>query len=255
MAGSALTEEAPGGRASKFLDAVVAFVVAVFQPIFHVLVSVISPSNPKSRDQQHRQHDNGQSASETNRDKHHDASTAASHDGELASHPASHPDHDPKTMAPLLQNQPSAANQSHLPMETKTNGQGPVKAALRRPESSQVAVKQENVPANGTGGPAKPARSVDRDLANADTHGPKYRAVGDEQAQENRQDQLTLPPPVCEPGVAQNSDDGGGDGELEDPATAAERAIHHGFMNQALDMVCHFTAHLVMSLLSHRLLR
>lgn len=245
MAGMALPD-GPGGRASRFLDAVVAFVAAVFQPIFHVLVSVISPSNSTSREQHHRaksqprKPDKDPSASEEQQNKRHDASTTTSHDGDLGSSLDPHPDHDSQSMAPPLQNQSLTSNWSRQPMEVKTNGQAPSKVALPRLDPiKQPIVKQENVPASGSGGVVKPIHSDDRDLANATVNEPKYLAVGDEQAQENRQDQLTLPPPVCGAKTAHDNNDGRDD-EPEDPATAAERAIHHGFMHQALDMVCYF---------------
>lgn len=230
--------EGPGGKVSTFLDGVAAFVVAIFQPIFHVLVSVISPSNQRTRDQQN--HQNTPSQQQNDKDQttnHHDASASTtSHEGDVTSTPGSHCDHDPKRMAPPLQKQPSAGNRSHqpMPMDEVTNSQVATKAAVPGLDSVTTAVKQENVPTNAKGG-----HSTNRDLANATTNGQKYRAVGDEQAHENRQEQLTLPPPICKPETAQDIA-GGGDVEPEDPATAAERAIHHGFMNQALDMVCHF---------------
>lgn len=120
-----------------------------------------------------------------------------------------------------------------MPLNQETNGQGLARGGAPRQDSTKVAVKQENLPTNGqrSGG-----HSNDRDLANAASNGQKLRAVGDEQAQENRQEQLTLPPPICEPEPTQEIEDGA-DEEPEDPAMAAERAIHHGFMNQALDMV------------------
>ncbi|KAJ4386160.1 tRNA(adenine34) deaminase [Gnomoniopsis smithogilvyi] len=137
-------------------------------------------------------------------------------------------------MAPPLQKQPSAGNRSHqpvvMPMDDVTNGQAPAKVAVPDLNPANKAVKQENVRTNGKGG-----HKNDCDIANAAANAQNFRTVGDEQAQENRQEQLTLPPPVCEPETAQDVADGD-NVEPEDPATAAERAIHHGFMNQALDM-------------------
>lgn len=253
MAGSGLAEGSGGsGRASRFLDGVVAFVVAIFQPIFHVLASVISPSNQPPRDQHNHQNTSStqqdqQHKDEDNDSKRHDAVAVAatnttSHDGDPPLNSRSHSDSDPKKMAPSLHNQPAAGNrfQQPMPLNEETNGQGPAKVSAPRLKSTKVAVKQENVPTNGK---ASGSHGKDRDLAKATTDAQKLRAVGDEQAQENRQEQLTLPPPICEPETAQDIDDGA-DEEPEDPATAAERAIHHGFMNQALDMVCYISFHI-----------
>lgn len=251
MAGSSLAEGSGGsGRASRFLDGVVAFVVAIFQPIFHVLVSVISPSNQATRDQQNHQKASSTQQDQQQKDKDnandsklHNATavaattTSSPHDGDPTLDSHSRPDSDPNRMAPSLHNQPSTGHRPFqpMPLNQETNGQGPARGAAPRLDSTKVAVKQENLPTNGkrSGG-----HSNDRDLANANTNGQKFRVVGDEQAQENRQEQLTLPPPICEPEPAQDIDDGA-DEEPEDPAVAAERAIHHGFMNQALDMVRH----------------
>lgn len=248
MAGSDLAEGSGGsGRASRFLDGVVAFVVAIFQPIFHVLVSVISPSNQPPRDQHNHQNTTTTQRDQQQQDKaynskRHDAVAAAttatsSHDGDPPLTPPSQPDSDTKKMAPSLHNQPAAGNrfQQSMPLNEETNGQGPAKAVAPRLGSTKVTVKQENVPTNGKG---SGSLVKDRDLANETTNAQKLRAVGDEQAQENRQEQLTLPPPICDPETAQDIDDGTNE-QPEDPATAAERAIHHGFMNQALDMVCY----------------
>lgn len=249
MAGSGLAEGSNGsGRASRFLDGVVAFVVAIFQPIFHVLVSVISPSNQPPRDQHNHQNNSSTQQDQQHKDKdndrkRHDAAAAAatstisSHDGDPPLNSQSHSDSDPNKMAPSIPNPITAENrfQQSMPLSEETNGQGSVKAMAHRLTSTKVAVKQENVPTNGKG---SGSHGKDRDLANATTDAQKLRAVGDEQALENRQEQLTLPPPICEPETAQDIDDDT-DEEPEDPATAAERAIHHGFMNQALDMVCH----------------
>lgn len=248
MAGSGLAESSGGsGRASRFLDGVVAFVVAIFQPIFHVLVSFISPSNQPPRNQHNHQNNSSTQQDQQQKDKDNDrnrhdavaaaATTTSSHDGDPPLNSQSQSDSDPNKMAPSLHDQPAAGNrfQQSMPLSEETNGQGSVKAMAPRLNSTKVAVKQENVPTIGKG---SGSHGKDRDLANATTDAQKLRAVGDEQAQENRQEQLTLPPPICEPETAQDIDDGT-DEEPEDPATAAERAIHHGFMNQALDMVCH----------------
>ncbi|CAN8100033.1 unnamed protein product [Discula destructiva] len=245
--------EAPARRASRFLDAVVAFVVAIFHPIFRVLVSVVSPAN--SRDQQHQhqrqgtqspQHNtttiddqsaprkgNERQKQEHHKDRHDVSSTTSSHDGD----PAADSDPESRRMSPSLRNQSLTANRTSHPKELKSNGHLPTKAEQPRMGQSDGGVKQENVSANG-GVNVKPSRTNDRNLANVTNNGLKYRSVGEEQAQENRQDQLTLPPLALDPHMTEDDveEEEEIEEEPEDPATAAERAVHHGFMNQALDM-------------------
>lgn len=205
------SSDGPGGRASRFLDAVVAFVVAIFHPIFRVFASSgNSPSNSSSPPSQPPQQ-----APENN-------------------HPSVQPNDDTET---TMQSQhQSRSAHPHGPREVNANARSSsaVKVTLPQIGPPNGAVKQENIAANG----ATPATNVSRQLADA-TNAAKFRTVGEEQAEENRQEQLTLPPPI------QPIDQQGGD-EVKDPAIAAERAIHHGFMNQALDM-----ASRSLSLISH----
>lgn len=250
----------PGGRASRVLDAVVAFVVAIFQPIFLVLVSVISPA--KDRDQQSQRqkkqqpqqntttktsnHDRRARKKQHHIDSHDNASiistTSHENDDNDDEDPTRKAAHNPKRMAPPLQNQPSAANRSYPNANNgiNTNGQPPVKVALPRKGLPQGGFKQENAPVNGD--TVKHTRSNDLDGASATKNGRKYRSLGEEQAEENRHDQLTLPPLALDGNTVEDDVVDQIDEESEDPATAAERAYHTGFMNQALDMVCPFVA-------------
>lgn len=256
----------PGGgastRALSLRERLVAFFVAIFHPIFLVLVSVISPA--KDRDQQSQRaktqskhqpqqntttknsnHDRSATEKQHLNDRHDISSiiTLTSQDDDDDQDLIHNPAHSPKRMAPPpLQNQPSAANRSssNANKGINTNGQPPAKVALPRNGPHQGVFKQENVSANGDA--IKHPRSNDRDGANANQNGRKYRSVGEEQAEENRHDQLTLPPLALDTDTVEDSVVDEIDEEPEDPVTAAERAYHTGFMNQALDMVCLFVA-------------
>lgn len=242
--GGFFTAEGMGGKAFSVVDVVVSFLAAFFH---RILATVVSPSQPKSQSKlktQDRQQDT--EADSTNNNQQHQPSprhddhlntggaTAATHDNGNSSL-ATDADTDPQRMPPPLHKQPMAANQPNGLREVNANGRPIVNVALPRPATPNGAVKQENVLANG----AAVQTANDGDSAN-DTNGAKFRSVGEEQAEENRQEHITLPPPVTE-------QDGG---EPEDPAKAAERAIHHGFMNQALDMVCLLVSCLFKFLLS-----
>lgn len=186
----------PGGRASRFLDAVVAFVVAIFHPIFRVFASAASSTSPSSQQQQ----------------------PPPPADDHLNNH---HPDAaNTTTTTTAMQSQhQSRSARACGPREVNANAKPslPVKASLPQIGPPNGPAKQENI----------------RQLAHAPSAATKFRTVGEEQAEENRQEQLTLPPPIH----PIDQDDGAGtDAVVKDPAIAAERAIHHGFMNQALDM-------------------
>lgn len=245
-----------GGRFLGFLNSVLHSVVTFFVAVFRALVSVAS--QPKSRTRPGDESDGSQQNKNNiddpnqtvlkNRRRHHlnSSTSTISHDG----------DHDSPRMQPSLQTPPLAATKTaNEPREVNANANAnanangqpkpaaPVKVALPRTTGLPNGIaKQENQPTKSNGGAADSAAAaaVDvvvvkaaegRDLAN----GPKgavFRAVGEEQAQENRQEYITLPP-VDDEVATEPAED-----EPEDPALAAERAIHHGFMNQALDMVC-----------------
>lgn len=238
--GNFFTAEGMGGRAFSVMDVVVSFIAAFFH---RILTTIVPPSkskpNPKSdfkpkpkpkpEERQQQQDDNPDS---NNNQQHqhelrHDhpdtggATTATTHEnGESTL--AADADADLQRMPPPLQKQPTAANQPNGLREVNANGLPVANVALPRLATPNGAPKQENAPA--TGAAAQTANGCD--TANT-TNGVKFRSVGEEQAEENRQEYITLPPPVTE----QDGD------EPEDPAKAAERAIHHGFMNQALDVV------------------
>lgn len=241
-----------GGRASSVVDAVVSFLAAFFH---RVLASVVSPSKPRDQQQQDQQkRDNSPEHNQPGTDtpqqdqqkqKQHQShdptnadATAIPRDGD--GDPSPNPDADPQRMPPPLQTQAMAANRPDGPREIDANGQPPVHVALPTRGPPNGVVKQENVPttANANGAAVKTAN--DGDLATNGTTESKFRAVGEEQAEENRQEYITLPPPV------HSGNEGDGD-EPEDPAKAAERAVHHGFMDQALDMVCLFISSRLLS--------
>lgn len=190
------SSDGPGGRASRFLGAVVAFVVAIFHPIFRVFASAAnSPSNSSSPPSQPPQQE-----VEIN-------------------HPSVQPNGDTETTMQSQHQSRSAHPYGPREVHANATSSSVVKVTLPQIGPPNGAVKQENIAANG----ATPA-----------TNAAKFRTVGEEQAEENRQEQLTLPPPI------QSVDQQEGGDEVEDPAIAAERAIHHGFMNQALDMASRF---------------
>lgn len=239
-----------------FVQVVVAWVVAIFQPISRVLVSVISPTKTRDQQSQRRNSQSDQqpqqnkttntsnrhrSGSENKQDHHENTSitnTTTSQDDDDDDNDA---DFQSSTrMAPPLQNQPSAANRANGNKSINTDGQPPAKVALPRKGPPKGGCKQENATVHGDA--VNHSRSNDFDGANATKNGRKYRSVGEEQAEENRHDQLTLPPPALDADTVKDSVVGEVDEEPEDPATAADRAYHTGFMNQALDMVCLFAA-------------
>lgn len=232
--GKFTASDGPGGRAWRTLDAVVAFVAAVFHPIFCVLASVVSASKSKSRSRSKSEPD-APSIPQRDQQQHNKNNIGSSDENDPGQHPnintsTSASSHDgPTNMPPLLQAQPMAPR----PNGSKANGNGQtIKVALPRMGPPNGAAKQENSPANGAA--VRPTSS--RGLVDA-TNGSRLRALGEEQAEENRQEQLTLPPPIQPVTVEQLTDDDNDD-EAEDPAKAAERAVNHGFMHQALDMVC-----------------
>lgn len=253
MAAERKFAEGPGGgRFLRFLDSILHSVVTFFVAIFRVLVSVIPPSQSKSkskskcnsRDEFHDSQQNkfnkpNQSGTTEIQQHHHhpdSSSSTISQDG----------DHGSSRMQPSLQVQPLAATRSKGPREVNANANANgqpnsiVKVALPRMGLPNGVVKQENQPAKGNGAAVNVnvKAANHRDLANG-TKSAKFRSVGEEQAEENRQEYITLPPVGVDDdhsedeAVAEQAED-----EHEDPALAADRAIHHGFMNQALDMVC-----------------
>lgn len=218
--------DGPGGKASRFLDAVVTFVVGIFQPIFRFLLSAIFTRKPRQHNNQNRDRDNtlGDSPHKNNNDNntgdHNDASSSP--DGHLGHHQGdgsleSMQRHSAATR-PQHAYGPKAANGSTLP---------PVKPALPRigpSVDSPRPAKQESAPTNRV-----PPKTALQDVTNTVNPASKHHVVGEREAEENLHDQVDLAPAV-QP-VA-------GEEEPEDPVKAAERATHHGFMDQALDMVC-----------------
>lgn len=235
--GNFSTSDGMGGKAFSVVDAVVSFFAAFFHRVLATLVSP-SKSKPKSQSQDQQQeqqsqqgsgHDpesrdsqlNNQSTERRLKQEHLDAGAAAPSHDDGVHRLALDADANPQRMPPPLQQQPAVPRPPAGPKVVGANA-NPINVTSQQVVSPGDATKQENVPTNG----AAYQTVKDRGITNG-TNGSKPLTVGDEQAEENRQEHITLPPPV----LGQDAD------EQEDPAEAAERAIHHGFMNQALDMV------------------
>lgn len=193
--GDAKFSDGPGGRASTFLDTILAFVVGIFQPVFHFLATHILPSQP-------RQHNN------QNRDRNSDDTTKGQN--------IDNGDHDgnPDTMQGPRMATTTRPQHPYGPKDAILDNGSSMKVA---PSTENGHVKQ-NAPVNG-----KAIKTALGDVTNnIDTQ--RVDATGDTETIEDRQDNLTLPPAV------QPLE------ESEDPAQAAEREIHFGFMEEALDM-------------------
>lgn len=172
-----ISDGGPGGKApGGFLEAVVAFIVALFHPIVQ-LFSVSPKSSTPCQDHDHR----------NNR-----TTTAAATNGK---------DDDSRKMQATTITIPTGASSS-------VNG------------SNDAGSKNDM--ANGAAIDRQLTDAVDRLKINNDKDDLEQKRHNEDEAEE-----LTLPPPV-EP-IEE---------EPEDPIKAAERMIHTGFMNQALDMVC-----------------
>lgn len=227
--GQFTSADGPGGKASRFLDAVVAFVVAIFHPIFRVFASAAnSPSTPSSHQPQQQQQqpdeNNHAATAVTNT-----TTTSTNNDTKRTNLSGSEATH--SGAETMHSQQQSRLAQPRGPKEVNANAQSAAAVHVTLPQIGPPngALKQENI---ATSNGVIPVTTDSRKLSDA-TNSAKYRTVGEEQAEENRQEQLTLPPPIQSLEEEQDAQ------EPEDPAIAAERAIHHGFMNQALDMVSH----------------
>ncbi|KKY38914.1 putative trna-specific adenosine deaminase-like protein [Diaporthe ampelina] len=126
-----------------------------------------------------------------------------------------------------MQRQSTTVRPQHAygPKAVNGNARPAVKPALPQIGPAVKAsrpVKQDGASTNGAA-----ATTALEDVTNGVNPHPKHHIVGDEEAEENLHDQVDLAPTV-QPVE--------GEEEPEDPAKAAERAIHHGFMDQALDM-------------------
>lgn len=213
--------DGPGGKASRFLDAVVAFVIGIFQPIFHFLLSAIFTRKPRQHNNQNRDRHNtlGDSPHDNSDNSDNNDNNTGDHNGlhQGGSSPESMQRH-AATTRPQHAYGPKAANGSSLP---------PVKPALPRigpSVDSPRPANQEGTPTNGV-----PPKTALQDVTNTANPASKHHVVGEKEAEENLHDQVDLAPAVQPVG---------GEDEPEDPAKAAERVTHHGFMDQALDMVC-----------------
>lgn len=221
--GDFTSADGPGGKASRFLDAVVAFVVGIFQPIFRFLLSAIFTRKSRQHNNQNRDRDNtlGDSPRNNNNNGDHD-DTRANHDGQRGDHEG---DDSPESMQRHSNN--ARPQHAYGPKAANGNAPPPVKPALPQigpAVNSPRPVRQDAVPTNGV-----PLKTPLDDVTNGVQHTSKHHIVGEKEAEENLHDQVDLAPAV-QPVEGEEGP--------EDPAMAAERAVHHGFMDQALDMVC-----------------
>lgn len=221
--GDFTSSDGPGGKASRFLDAVVAFVVGIFQPIFRFLLSAIFTRKPRQHNNQNRDRDNTLDDSPHNNNNNGDHNDSRPNpdgqDGDLQG------DGSPESMQRHSTN--TRPQHAYGPKAVNGNARSAVKPALPQIAPAVNAsrpVKQDGAPTNGVA-----AKTALEDVTNGVAHTSKHHVVGEEEAEENLHDQVDLAPAV-QPVE--------GEEEPEDPAKAAERAIHHGFMDQALDMVC-----------------
>lgn len=224
--GDFTSSDGPGGKASRFLDAVVAFVVGIFQPIFRFLLSAIFTRQPRQHNNQNRDRDNTLGDSSRNNNIGDSNESRTNPDGQDGDHqgdgsPESMQRHSSTARAPHAYGPKAVDGSAHPVVKPVLPLVGPAVSASR-------PVKQEGAPANGVA-----AKTALGDATNGVNHTSKHHVVGKEEAEENLHDQVDLAPAV------QPVED---EEEPEDPAIAAERAIHHGFMDQALDMVC-LTSH------------
>lgn len=230
--------DGPGGKASRFLDAVVAFVVGIFQPIFRFLLSAIFTRKPRQHNNQNRDRDNALGESPN------DNTSGSVPNDSRPSPDGQDGDHQGGDSPGSMQRQSSSARPQHAygPKAPNGNARPAVKPALPQigpAVNASRPVKQDGAATNGAA-----AKTALEDVTNGVNHPSKHHVVGEEEAEENLHDQVDLAPAVQPVG---------GDEEPEDPAKAAERAIHHGFMDQALDMVClapHFSYRLSSTTLS-----
>lgn len=219
--GDFTSSDGPGGKASRFLDAVVAFVVGIFQPIFGFLSSAIFTRKPRQHNNQNRDRDNtlGDSPHNNVGDQDDPRPNSDGQDG----------DHERDASPESMQRHSSNPRPQHAygPKVPNGNAHPAVKPVLPQVSPAVIAsrpAKQESAPTNGVA-----AKTALGDATNGVNHALKHHVVGEEEAEENLHDQVDLAPAV-QPVE--------GEEEPEDPVEAAERAIHHGFMDQALDMVC-----------------
>lgn len=221
--GDFTSSDGPGGKASRFLDAVVAFVVGIFQPIYRFLLSAIFTRKPRQHNNQNRDRDN------TLGDAPHNNNNIGDHNDSIPNPDGQDADHQGDDSPGSMQRHSSAPRPLHAygPKDVNGHARPAVKPALPLvgpAVSASRPAKQDGALTNGVA-----AKTALGDVTNVVNHPSKHHVVGEEEAEENLHDQVDLAPAV-QPVE--------GEEEAEDPAKAAERAIHHGFMDQALDMVC-----------------
>lgn len=205
--GDVQSSEGPGARAPTFFDAIFAFVVGIFEPVFQFLATHILPSEPRQHNNQNRD----RSSDDTNKGQHLDNTDHADQQQEQNG------DHDGESEAMQGQRMATTTRPQHPygPKDANLDDRSSMKVA---PATANGHVTQN---ASVSGKATKPALG---DVTNSINH-QRYDPTGDKETHENSQDNLTLPPAV-QPLEGP-----------EDPAQAAEREIHFGFMEEALDMV------------------
>ncbi|KAK7731095.1 tRNA(adenine34) deaminase [Cytospora paraplurivora] len=133
-------------------------------------------------------------------------------------------DGDPGDMQGQLHGQRLADNTASMPQQligpkdVSANGRSNTKVALPQVIPAANGHAKQNAPSN-----IEATKTALGDVTNS-INNQRFSAAEKNEAKEGTQDDLQLPPAV------QPLED------YEDPEKAAEREIHHGFMNQALDM-------------------
>lgn len=215
--GDAKSSDGRGGRAPTFLDAIFAFVVGIFQPVFHFLATHIL----SSKSQQHNNQNRDRNIDHTTKDQ------PLDDDDDVDSNNTDHANK--QQQQNTAHDGESEAMQGQRMATTATRPQhayGPKDANLDDRSSMKVAsattanghVKQD-VSVNG-----KATKIALGDVTNS-VNNQCVDLTGGKESDEDAQDSLTLSPafqPLEEP---------------EDPVQAAEREVHFGFMEEALDMV------------------
>lgn len=227
--GDSTTSDGLGGRVSWFLGAIVAFIAGLFHPVFRLFGTNIIPLLPQPPTNQNR--DTG--SDDTTQYQH-----LADQDDEPQQEQQQQPkkqeeeendadqDADPGDMQRQLHGQRFPATTGAMPQhpigakEVSANGRSNIKVALPQILPAANGHAKQNTPLN-----VEATKTALGDVTNS-INNLRFSAAEKNEAKDSTQDDLELPPAV------QSLDE-----EPEDPVKAAEREIHHGFMNEALDMV------------------
>lgn len=235
--GDVTSSDGSGARASTFLDAMVAFVVGIFQPVFSFLATHILPSESRQHNNQNRDRSSddttGDQQQHTDHDHDHDHDNQHDHqaqqengDGDQNGGQDGGQDGDSESMQGQLQGQRAANNRPPHAYGPKASANGRSSNQIALPQTVSEANGQVNQNASVNGDATKTALGdVTNSLNNNSKINLRSGNIGENETKENRQEDTASPLPV------QPLED------PEDPAQAAEREIHFGFMNEALDMV------------------